>query len=58
MIQNDLRRNLAMWMWGIGQDFNVIRRRSQIVQLGSGLGGQIIFNKDQILKSPVSLSKD
>ena len=58
MIQNDLRRNLAMWMWGIGQGFNVIRRRSQIVQLGSGLGGQIIFNKDQILKSPVSLSKD
>ena len=44
MIQNDVRRNLAMWMWGIGQDSNVIRRRSQIVQLRTGPDGLIIVN--------------
>ena len=44
MIQNDVRRNLAMWMWGIGQDSNVIRRRSQIVQLRTGPDGLIIAN--------------
>jgi hypothetical protein len=44
MIQDYLRRNLAMWMRGIWQDFNVIRRRSQIVQPISGPDGQIIAN--------------
>jgi hypothetical protein len=33
-----------MWMRGIGQDFNVIRRFGQIVQLIAGPSGQIIAN--------------
>ena len=44
MTQDDLRRNLAMWMRGVWQDFNLIRRRSQIVQLRTGPDGLIIAN--------------
>ena len=44
MIQDDLRRNLAMWMLGVWQDFNVIRPFGQIVQLIAGPDGQVIAN--------------